>query len=101
MNATATSSNIKVITGNAAAAIAAKLARPDVVAAYPITPQTEVIEQISSPIRSLQKRRHRNGGPRELRQRVRASHEGFRRWQHPRVLERAAWLREELGSTTR
>jgi pyruvate/2-oxoacid:ferredoxin oxidoreductase alpha subunit len=48
MNATATSSNIKVITGNAAAAIAAKLARPDVVAAYPITPQTEVIEQISS-----------------------------------------------------
>lgn len=48
MNATATSSRIKVITGNAAAAIAAKLARPDVVAAYPITPQTEVIEQISS-----------------------------------------------------
>ena len=39
---------VKVITGNAAAAIAAKLARPDVVAAYPITPQTEVIEQISS-----------------------------------------------------
>lgn len=40
-------SRIKVITGNAAAAIAAKLARPDVVAAYPITPQTEVIEKIS------------------------------------------------------
>ncbi len=40
--------NIKVITGNAAAAIAAKLARPDVVAAYPITPQTEIIEQISA-----------------------------------------------------
>ena len=39
---------IKVITGNAAAAIGAKLARPDVVAAYPITPQTEVIEQISA-----------------------------------------------------
>ncbi|MCG8684065.1 MAG: pyruvate synthase subunit PorA, partial [Desulfobacterales bacterium] len=39
--------NIKVITGNGAAAIAAKLARPDVVAAYPITPQTEVIEKIS------------------------------------------------------
>ncbi|MCG8689203.1 MAG: pyruvate synthase subunit PorA, partial [Desulfobacterales bacterium] len=36
-----------VITGNGAAAIAAKLARPDVVAAYPITPQTEVIEKIS------------------------------------------------------
>ncbi len=45
---TTTQSRIKVITGNAAAAIAAKLARPDVVAAYPITPQTEVIEQIST-----------------------------------------------------
>ncbi len=41
-------SQMKVITGNAAAAIGAKLARPDVVAAYPITPQTEVIEQIST-----------------------------------------------------
>ena len=40
-------SQIKVITGDAAAAIGAKLARPDVVAAYPITPQTEIIEQIS------------------------------------------------------
>ncbi len=38
---------IQVITGNAAAAIGAKLVRPDVVAAYPITPQTEIIEQIS------------------------------------------------------
>jgi pyruvate ferredoxin oxidoreductase alpha subunit len=38
---------IQVITGNGAAAIAAKLACPDVVAAYPITPQTEIIEQIS------------------------------------------------------
>jgi pyruvate/2-oxoacid:ferredoxin oxidoreductase alpha subunit len=48
MNTTAQKkSQIKVITGNAAAAIAAKLARPDVVAAYPITPQTEIIEQIS------------------------------------------------------
>jgi pyruvate ferredoxin oxidoreductase alpha subunit len=34
---------IQVITGNGAAAIAAKLACPDVVAAYPITPQTEII----------------------------------------------------------
>jgi pyruvate ferredoxin oxidoreductase alpha subunit len=48
MNTIATPSRIKVITGNAAAAIGAKLARPDVVAAYPITPQTEVIEQIST-----------------------------------------------------
>lgn len=46
--ATKSPSRIKVITGNAAAAIGAKLARPDVVAAYPITPQTEVIEQIST-----------------------------------------------------
>ncbi|MCP4671085.1 MAG: pyruvate synthase subunit PorA [Desulfobacula sp.] len=40
-------SQIQVITGNAAAAIGAKLVKPDVVAAYPITPQTEIIEQIS------------------------------------------------------
>ncbi len=38
---------VKVITGNAAAAIGATLCRPDVVAAYPITPQTEVIEKLS------------------------------------------------------
>jgi pyruvate ferredoxin oxidoreductase alpha subunit len=37
----------KVITGNSAAAWAAMLCRPDVVAAYPITPQTEVIEQLA------------------------------------------------------
>lgn len=45
---TANKSRIIVITGNGAAAIGAKLARPDVVAAYPITPQTEVIEKIST-----------------------------------------------------
>lgn len=37
----------KVITGNGAAAYAALLCRPDVVAAYPITPQSEVIEQLA------------------------------------------------------
>jgi pyruvate ferredoxin oxidoreductase alpha subunit len=37
----------KVITGNGAAAQAALLCRPDVVAAYPITPQSEVIEQLA------------------------------------------------------
>jgi pyruvate/2-oxoacid:ferredoxin oxidoreductase alpha subunit len=37
----------KVITGNGAAAHAALLCRPDVVAAYPITPQSEVIEQLA------------------------------------------------------
>jgi pyruvate ferredoxin oxidoreductase alpha subunit len=37
----------KVVTGNGAAAHAALLCRPDVVAAYPITPQSEVIEQLA------------------------------------------------------
>ncbi len=37
---------IMVITGNAAAAYGAMLCRPDVVATYPITPQTEVIEKL-------------------------------------------------------
>lgn len=40
------SSQVMVITGNAAAAHAAMLCRPDVVATYPITPQTEVIEKL-------------------------------------------------------
>lgn len=37
----------KVITGNAAAAYGALLCRPDVVAAYPITPQSEVVETLA------------------------------------------------------
>jgi len=40
-------SKVKLITGNAAAAYGAMLCRPDVVAAYPITPVTEVLEQLS------------------------------------------------------
>lgn len=36
----------RVITGNAAAAWAARLCRPDVVSLYPITPQSEVIETL-------------------------------------------------------
>jgi pyruvate ferredoxin oxidoreductase alpha subunit len=39
---------IKIITGNEAAAYAAKLCRPGVVSAYPITPQTQVVEAIAS-----------------------------------------------------
>lgn len=39
-------SQVMVITGNAAAAYGAMLCRPDVVATYPITPQTEVIEKM-------------------------------------------------------
>lgn len=38
---------IRTITGNAAAAFGVMLCRPDVVALYPITPQTEVVEQLS------------------------------------------------------
>lgn len=37
----------KVITGNHAVSYGAKLARAEVVAAYPITPQTEVVEKLS------------------------------------------------------
>jgi pyruvate/2-oxoacid:ferredoxin oxidoreductase alpha subunit len=38
---------IRTLTGNAAAAYGAMLSRPDVVALYPITPQSEVIEQMA------------------------------------------------------
>ena len=39
---------VRVITGNAVAAYAAMLCRPEVVASYPITPQSEVVEQLSA-----------------------------------------------------
>lgn len=42
----------KVITGNEAAAIAAKLARVQVIAAYPITPQSPVVESLSAWVES-------------------------------------------------
>lgn len=37
----------KVITGNGCSAYAVRLCRPDVVALYPITPQSEVVEQLT------------------------------------------------------
>ncbi|MBW1945414.1 MAG: pyruvate ferredoxin oxidoreductase [Deltaproteobacteria bacterium] len=37
----------KLITGNEAAALAAKLARPQLIAAYPITPQTSIAEKLA------------------------------------------------------
>ena len=37
----------KLITGNEAADLAAKMANPQVVAAYPITPQTSIAEKIA------------------------------------------------------
>ncbi|WP_455142523.1 transketolase C-terminal domain-containing protein [Candidatus Hodarchaeum mangrovi] len=41
-------SDIELLTGNKAVATAVKLARPQVIAAYPITPQTEIVESLSS-----------------------------------------------------
>ena len=38
---------VRVITGNTAAAYGAMLCRPDVVASYPITPMSELVEQLS------------------------------------------------------
>ena len=38
---------MKVLSGNHAAAYGVKLSRPDVIAAYPITPQTPIIEKLS------------------------------------------------------
>ena len=43
----ATKKEKKLITGNAATAYGVRLCRPDVVAMYPITPQSEVVEQLS------------------------------------------------------
>src|SRR3989338_7433788 len=37
----------KIITGNHAVSFGAKLARVEVIAAYPITPQTEIVEKLS------------------------------------------------------
>ena len=41
-----TSARVSLLTGNEAAATAARLARVQVVAAYPITPQSPVVEQL-------------------------------------------------------
>ncbi|MCU0596714.1 MAG: pyruvate ferredoxin oxidoreductase, partial [Desulfobacterota bacterium] len=38
----------KLMTGNEAAALAAKMAKPQVIAAYPITPQTSIAEKLAS-----------------------------------------------------
>lgn len=40
-------STVRVLSGNDSCALAAKMARPDVVAAYPITPQTPIVEALS------------------------------------------------------
>ncbi|MDD5007391.1 MAG: hypothetical protein PHU49_02120 [Syntrophorhabdaceae bacterium] len=46
MNNKSTSKEIKVLDGNRAAAYGAMLCQPDVIAAYPITPQTDVVETL-------------------------------------------------------
>ena len=38
---------LDVLNGNMAAALGAALAKPDVIAAYPITPQTPVVEYLT------------------------------------------------------
>ena len=38
---------LDVLNGNMAAAVGAALARPDVIAAYPITPQTPIVEYLT------------------------------------------------------
>ncbi len=40
-------SNVKLLTGNEAVANAVRLAKPQVIAAYPITPQTKIVETLS------------------------------------------------------
>ncbi|MFT4933098.1 MAG: pyruvate ferredoxin oxidoreductase alpha subunit [Natronomonas sp.] len=45
-------SNARIMTGNAATALAARDAGTDVVAAYPITPQTEIVENIAEAVES-------------------------------------------------
>ena len=38
---------VKILTGNHSASNAVKLCRPDVIAAYPITPQTQLVEELN------------------------------------------------------
>ncbi|HQQ41333.1 MAG TPA: phenylglyoxylate dehydrogenase, partial [Clostridia bacterium] len=40
-------SEVQVLNGNKAAAIAAALCRPGIIAAYPITPQTPLVEYLA------------------------------------------------------
>ena len=42
----------ELITGNMAVALAAKLCRPEVISAYPITPQTTIIEYLAKMVAS-------------------------------------------------
>ena len=48
MTAVRNSSRIMVLDGNEAAAMGVALARPDVIAVYPITPQTTLVEKLAS-----------------------------------------------------
>ncbi len=50
--------NVKIITGNQAAALAARNARVRVVAAYPITPATPVVEELSRMVETGEMKAH-------------------------------------------
>lgn len=43
---------VKLLTGNYAVAEAVRIAKPDVIAAYPITPQTPVVERLSEMVKN-------------------------------------------------
>ena len=45
-------SEVKALTGNKCAAIGAALCRPDLIAAYPITPQSSVVESLADMVYS-------------------------------------------------
>jgi pyruvate/2-oxoacid:ferredoxin oxidoreductase alpha subunit len=45
-------SNVQIMTGNQAAALGAKLCNVEVVAAYPITPQSQLAEILSQYVES-------------------------------------------------
>lgn len=47
MSAITTTAKVRAVTGNQAVALAMKQIDPDVVAAYPITPQTDVVQTFS------------------------------------------------------
>ncbi len=54
-------STITALTGNEAAAIGAALSRPDIIAAYPITPQSSVVEDLAKCALTAISKRHDRG----------------------------------------
>src|SRR5690554_5664569 len=50
MSTLANTVTVKAMTGNTAAAVGAALCKPDLIAAYPITPQSSVVETLATMI---------------------------------------------------